>query len=235
MEQREAEFKRINRIFSWVYIIFGAVLIAAYALRRDTYHLGISLGIPLVPAVLALIYRVLRIRPVEQLSFSALAFVFLSYPLGCCVDFYRIVPGFDKLAHTLSGVFVSQLALALYYALKPGRRIERQDCRLALAFMFLGSMAVAGLWEIAEYFLNLLTGIDVQRVQTTGVNDTVQDMIVCMLGTLATLPLAAQMCRGGRNIIADGVRAFVEINLSTHAPANSKPSSGGEDAGKADG
>lgn len=214
MEQREAKFRQINRVFRWVYVSFGVALIVVYAFQRDAYHLGISLGVPLVPAALALIYRVLRVRPVQQISFSVLAFVFLSYPLGCCVDFYRLVPGFDKLAHTLSGVFVSQLALALYYALKPGHRIEQKDGRLALAFMFLGSMAVAGMWEIAEYFLNLLTGLDVQRVLTTGVSDTVQDMIVCMLGTLATLPFAAQMCRGGHNLVTGGVQAFVEINLS---------------------
>ena len=124
-----------------------------------------------------------------------------------------MIPGFDKVAHTLSGVFVSLLCLILFYALKPGHAVEPRDAALAAAFMFLGSMAVAGLWEIGEYLVSLLVGLDLQRVEATGVADSMQDMIVAMVGTLATLPFALRLTRGKRDLLTGAVEAFVELNL----------------------
>ncbi len=215
MERREAKYRKINAGFTAFYLIFCAGLVVVYAIRRDMYHLGISLGTLLAPAGIRFIYRIFRWRSVEQLNFLVLAFVFLAYPLGACVDFYREIPGFDKLAHALSGAFVGLLCLVLYYAVKPGHAIERRDRALALCFVFFGSMAVAGLWEIAEYFVNRITGIDVQRVAATGVADTMQDMIVCLLGTVALLPFASMLCDGRHNALTGGVEAFVELNLKS--------------------
>lgn len=215
MERREAKYRRINTGFTAFYLLFCAALVAVYAVQRDMYHLGISLGALLVPVGIRLIYRIFHWRSVEQLNFLVLAFIFLAYPLGACVDFYREIPGFDKLAHTLSGAFVGLLCLILYYAVKPGHAIERRDRALAMCFVFFGSMAVAGLWEIAEYFVNLITGIDVQRVATTGVADTIQDMIVCMIGTVALLPFVSMLCDGRHNALTGSVEAFVELNLKS--------------------
>ena len=213
MEQREAKYRQINRIFTAFYLIFCAALVVIYAIQRDMYHLGISAGAALVPAAIVLFYRIFHFRPVEQLNFLVLAFLFLAWPLGSCVDFYRMVPGFDKLAHTLSGAFVGLLCLILYYALKPGHAIESKDCALALCFMFFGSMAVAGLWEIGEYALSLITGRDLQNVAATGVGDSMRDMIVCMIGTLATLPAAAHLVDGRCRLFSGAVHAFGEKNL----------------------
>lgn len=210
---REKRFAKINRIFFALYLAFCAVLIAAYAVRKDGYHLIISLGAPLVLPALALFYKVFGLKRVQQLDFLIVAFTFLAYPLGSCLDLYRILPGFDKAAHCLSGVFVSILCLVLYYALKPGHAIEKSDAALAIAFTFFGSMAVAGLWEISEYVLSGIVKIDLQRVLTTSVSDSMLDMIVCLIGTLVTLPFVKRLCDGKRDILTGAAEAFVELNL----------------------
>ena len=213
MEQREARFAKVNRIFLAFYYLFSAVLIVVYAIRKDGYHLGISIGTLAIPPALALFYRITRLKRVHQLDFLILAFTFLAYPLGSCLDFYRILPGFDKVAHTLSGVFVSVLCLVLYYFLKPGHAVEARDATLAMVFTFFGSMAVAGLWEIAEYLISFVVGLDLQRVAATGVADSMQDMIVCMIGTLVTLPFVHRLCHGKTDPLTGAVSAFVELNL----------------------
>ena len=213
MEQREARFAKVNRIFLAFYYLFSAVLIVVYAIRKDGYHLGISIGTLAIPPALALFYRITRLKRVHQLDFLILAFTFLAYPLGSCLDFYRILPGFDKVAHTLSGVFVSVLCLVLYYLLKPGHAVEARDAALAMVFTFFGSMAVAGLWEIAEYLISFVVGLDLQRVAATGVSDSMQDMIVCMIGTLVTLPFVHRLCHGKADPLTGAVSAFVELNL----------------------
>ena len=70
-------------------------------------------------------------------------------------------------------------------------------------------MAVAGLWELGEYAISLLTGRDVQHAIDTGVGDTMQDMLVCMLGTLATLPLLQSVAMGRHSFLTGPVDAFL--------------------------
>ena len=210
---REARFRKVNAWFLAVYGLFSAVLIVVYAVKGDGYHLGISVGTLAVPPALELFYRLLRLKRVEQLNFLVLAFTFIAYPLGSCLDFYPMLPGFDKVAHTLSGVFVSLLCAGLFYALKPGHRVEEKDAGLAMAFVFFGSMAVAGLWEIGEYLLSGIVGRDLQRVAATGVSDSMQDMIVAMAGTLATLPFVWRLTRGKRDVLTGAVDAFIALNL----------------------
>ena len=74
-------------------------------------------------------------------------------------------------------------------------------------------MAVAGLWEIAEYLISFVVGLDLQRVAATGVSDSMQDMIVCMIGTLVTLPFVHRLCHGKADPLTGAVSAFVELNL----------------------
>ena len=54
-----------------------------------------------------------------------------------------------------------------------------------------------GYEEIGEYFLSMLTGIDMQRVATMGIHDSMQDMIVCLIGTVALLPSTSRYFRRG--------------------------------------
>ena len=192
----EQRFHRINRVFYPFYFAFNLACALYYGARWDAYHFGIALGTLIIPALPELFYRLFRLRRVEQLNFCALAFSFLGYTLGAVVDLYQRIPGFDKLVHTLSGAFVSMLMLCVYCAAHPDGRPGADERLLAVLFVFFGSMAVAGLWEICEYAVHAITGRDVQRVLLTGVDDTMQDMIVCLAGTLIYLPQVSRFCRG---------------------------------------
>ena len=192
----ERRFHRINRAFYPLYFAFNLACALYYGARWDAYHFGIALGTLLIPALPELFYRLFRLRRVEQLNFCVLAFSFLGYTLGAVVDLYQRVPGFDKLVHTLSGAFVSMLCLCVCCAARPGKKPEADERLLAMLFVFFGSMAVAGLWEICEYAVHAITGRDVQRVLLTGVDDTMQDMIVCLVGTLIYLPQVSRFCQG---------------------------------------
>ena len=148
----------------------------------------------------------------HQLTFVVLLFTLLGYTLGSVWEFYLLIPNFDKVVHMLSGVFVSMLALTLYCVVKPEHKLDACNCATAMLFVFFASMAVAGLWEITEYFVNLITGRDVQRVAATGVGDTMQDMIVCLIGTLAYLPLVRRACHGKSSVWTGMAEAFIENN-----------------------
>lgn len=213
LETREAQFHRIYKFCVALWYAMSVIMIIVYAAKADMYHLSISLGTFVVPPFIALFHRLFRLRPSWQLNTLVLGFVFIAYPLGGCVDFYRVVPHFDKLAHTLSGVFVSALCIALYCALAPAHRIGLQDMYLALAFTFFGSMAVAGMWELGEYAVAAIVKMDLQRVAATGVSDSMNDMLVCMAGTIAALPAVANLAKGRGGPLSSPIRAFVETNF----------------------
>ena len=57
IDRSEARYALVNRIFFPLYLLLCAVLAAVYALKRDGYHLGISLGALAIPIAMALFYR----------------------------------------------------------------------------------------------------------------------------------------------------------------------------------
>ena len=213
LQRRQQRARTVYRVFASCFCLLCVSLVIFYAVRRDTYHFGISLGALVFPAAIPLVWMLPFLKRVWSLDCLILGFVFIAYPLGSCVDLFHWLPGFDKVAHTLSGTFVSILALILYYVLKPGHSIERQDKALATTFMVLVSLAVAGLWEIWEYALAGVVGRDLQNVTTTGVADSMQDMIVCALGTLATVPIALRLSDGKRGLLSNTVRDTISLHF----------------------
>lgn len=191
VRKREALFQRVNKILMIVYIAFAVVLGCVNIAKGLPYFYLLSFGSILIfPAVLGA-YRLFHLQRSHQLEFIIYLYTFLAFPLGVAGTFYHVVPYYDKIMHTMSGVLTVALALPLYYKLRPGSIVQKEDRNQAMAFCLLAALAVAGLWEIGEYILSLLTGMDNQRVLTTGIHDTMQDMIVCTIGALLTLPSMA--------------------------------------------
>ncbi len=211
--RREAKFSKINRVFFPAYAVLCAGAAIYYGVRMDWYHFPLSLLAMTMPLLIVFAFRLVHARRSSQLDFMILLFILLAYPFGSILEFFQLIPHYDKFCHTLSGAFVSMLALALFLMVCPGHRVTRENLALALLFVFFASMAVAGLWEISEYFVHAITGRDVQRVALTGVDDTMQDMIVCMIGTLAYLPAIVRLGHGRSNVFTGPAEAFAAKNL----------------------
>lgn len=207
---------RSQRIYH--YVLFGYLLascaMAVYWLtRKDAYQLFQAVGTMVMPLVYLGAYKLLRIRRAYQFDIVILAFTFLAYSLGVGARWYKIIPNYDKIMHTLSGTFTMFLALPAFYFLKPEKQPKPQDFALALCFCLALTLSVAGLWEICEYFLNMITGLDVQNAAATGVVDTMQDMIVCMVGALFMIPpMAAYYRKGRKGFTMGAVVSFVAQN-----------------------
>lgn len=208
----EEKFARINRFFIPFYLFLSVAAAVYYGVHRDGYHFWTSLGTLALPAGLAVFYPLFKLKSVHQLNFLVLAFSMLGHTLGSALEFYQRIPHFDKLVHMLSGVFVSILCLGLYLCIRADAPLTRNERLLAILFVFFGSMAVAGLWEIIEYAVHAVTGRDVQKVAATGINDTMQDMIVCLVGTILYLPAVSALFKGKQNFWAGAALAFVEKN-----------------------
>lgn len=106
-------------------------------------------------------------------------FVFLAQVLGSVVGLYHKFNGYDKIVHLISGIVSSFLGLYIIY------KTNKSDNKIFnIIFIISITLSVALLWEVIEFSIDNIFNTDVQWVATTGVNDTMTDMICALLGTL---------------------------------------------------
>lgn len=106
-------------------------------------------------------------------------FIFLAQFLGCVVNLYNIISWYDLFTHFLSGIFTFVLG---FIVLKRFNVYNSKNKVMNIIFC-LGFVAiVALLWEIFEFSMDNLIGSNLQHNLDTGVNDTMEDLIVATLG-----------------------------------------------------
>lgn len=209
---RDERFRPVTLATEILYALFSVYLVISGAVRGDTYRLVMALGTFFLYPLFWAFYKVFHFKRGYHMEFCVFVFTFLAYPLGGTAEFYQKIQGFDKVAHTLSGVFVAVLALALYLYLERERPLKAHSVPTAVLFVFFTSMAVAGLFELCEWTAAAITGRDLQHVLGTGVNDTMQDMLVCLIGTLLFCPLVPRFYRGGYDPLTGAVAGFLGKN-----------------------
>ncbi len=196
------------------YVAVGLGLAAVFAGVKNWYLMGQSLGTIAALGAIFGVLRLLKIKPVYSMYAVVIAFTFGAYTLGVACAMYQWLPGYDKLLHTLSGTMTMMLALPLFYTVKHNHRVEREDCALAAVFCLMTALAVAGVWEIAEYAASMVISTDPQCVAATGVSDTMIDMIVCSIGALAAVPSLLRYYRTGEGgVLYTPLEVFLEKNL----------------------
>lgn len=210
--ERDERFRPVALATKILYALFSAYLVISGAVRGDSYRFVMGLGTYFLFPLFWALYRVFRWKSGYQLEFCVYVFTFLAYPLGGTAEFYQKIRGFDKVAHTLSGVFVALLALALFLYLERNRPLREHNAPTAVLFVFFCSMAVAGLFEVCEWAAAAITGRDLQHVLGTGVNDTMQDILVCLVGTLLFCPLVPRFYRGKYDPLTGAVAGFLAKN-----------------------
>lgn len=173
---------------SWVcrvFVLFLCLLGIGYSvpvlLEGNLYEVLIRLSI-LFTAFLPTICRRwfhLHITPIVEIIY--LIFLFFGHFLGSIVGLYNEIPLFDKFVHMFSGVLTACLALIL---LNNIGKYQEKSMIFNILFMVSFTLAVASFWEFFEYGADIFFKADAQHVSTTGVNDTMLDMIVAFLGSI---------------------------------------------------
>ena len=189
----EAHTRKVHKLVLAGYAAASILIMIVYIILDMPYFYWQSVGTLFILPLLWGVYRMLGMRPVHRLDIVVVCYTFLAYTIGVVLRAYKVIPFYDKLMHMMSGTLTMMLAYPVFYLLKPNHTVERRDFPLAAIFCLCAAIAFAGLWEIGEYIICLLTGIDTQVVQTAGIHDTMQDMIVCTIGALAFLPFMGEV------------------------------------------
>ncbi len=165
--------KKINNLIIVVLSVVSYI-IALYNLKRKIlvrFLIGISsLIVFLVPKII----RKFKIEISNKLELSYLIFVVFAYFLGTVINFYDRIPNYDTLMHFLSGVFEAYISIELF---------KKKDLLDILGFVALVSVG----WEIFEFISSIILNVDPQKVELTGVTDTMKDLIVALIGAILIL------------------------------------------------
>ena len=204
---KEKKFEKWLKAAQILYII-GAVVVFSMGIYGKSPYTYINGACTLfVFLILYLARRIFHVEAGVQLETYIYIFSFLGWTLGGAASVYNLLPGFDKVVHTLSGVFVSSLALAAFYMMERGR--DKNNKVLKYCFVFFTSVAIAGLFEICEFSLAPVMQRDLQHVLDTGVTDTMMDIIVCTVGTVISLFIMHRSDKGKHDFITDAAMGFV--------------------------
>jgi len=175
--------KKIVNILIFIIILVSIVFGIYEIINNDIYEALICLTIiPIVylPKIIRKIFK-FDISNINEIIF--IVFVFLAHFLGSILNFYNNIYFYDKLIHFLSGGVVA--VLALEFLIKNNRYDKKY---LFNIIYILGiSALIATFWEYFEYISDSIFKKDAQNVLTTGVNDTMQDMLVATLGSILFL------------------------------------------------
>lgn len=119
-------------------------------------------------------------------------FLYCAIILGEVRNFYYLVPHWDTILHTSSGVMLGALGFSLVSILNDSDKIPVNLSPAFIAvFAFCFAVALGSVWEIYEFLMDLLAGTNMQKfmlengeklVGQAALADTMKDIIVDTTG-----------------------------------------------------
>ena len=175
--------KKVLEIINYLLVIIAVVVSYYFVFTRDN-QIGLILKDASIIITITLPYIIEKLfhkKVTLLVKTSYILFVFVAQFLGVTVELYNSVAYFDKFTHWLSGVGSALFSLLILDAFK---MYKNKNLLFNILWMIAITLSIASLWECFEYIANMFFGGDAQRVATTGVNDTMQDILVALLGSI---------------------------------------------------
>jgi hypothetical protein len=160
-------------------IRLALLLVGAYALARGRWSVAFAAAGTLLLSYLPLLLASsIRIKLPLQFQLASTLFLYASIFLGEVGDYYERFWWWDVVLHAGSAFafgFVGFLTLYLLYA---RHKLKASPFLLSL-FAFTFGLAIGAIWEIFEFAMDQLFGLNMQK---NGLRDTMWDLIVDGLG-----------------------------------------------------
>lgn len=196
--------KKINLLLIVLTSIGGIYYGINRIIDGEFYRFLICLSIIPVMLVPKILKKCFKTNLTSTIEFIYLVFVFGAHFLGSIVDFYHIVNNYDKIMHLLFGIITAFLGL---YTLINLGKYDQKNIFFNVLFIISFVLMIAAFWEFFEYFSDILFKQDAQNVLTTGIHDTMKDMIAAFLGSILFNIVYVYEVKSGNNIIANKLTA----------------------------
>lgn len=201
-------------------VVLQLIMVIGLALsiyEQQWLNAGAICGILLLTALPTLVFRRWKVFVPPELELLAIAFIFAALFLGETRGYYGRFWWWDIALHTTSGVLLGIFGFLLVYVLNG---IPRLDLHMRPGFVaffaFCFALAIGALWEIFEFAMDQLAGMNMQKPflgDPSGLTDTMWDLIVDALGALAiAISGYLYLKRGMASPIERWTRQFVAGN-----------------------
>lgn len=208
----------IHRRLTFVLQAILVVEVIAAVWRQQWLTAAITIGIITVtfgPFFLAKLFRVF-IPP--EFVLLAIAFIFASLFLGEVHGYYSRFWWWDIALHSSSGFALGIIGFLLVHVLN-----ETEDIGVHMKpgfvafFAFLFAVGIGALWEIFEFSMDSLFGMNMQKEMfgdPSGLTDTMWDLIVDTLGALLIAVLGYGYVKTARNesFLERWIDSFIKSN-----------------------
>lgn len=124
------------------------------------------------------VLRLIGVKVSKRFEIAYLLFLIPAMVVGIDFDVYKIVYPFDKIVHTLSGVLTAFGAREIID--QASGKPDQMWFKALFSMAFVAFVAV--LWECFEFSADQIAGMHMQELISTGVADTMFDMIVALIG-----------------------------------------------------
>lgn len=197
-------------------ILLVEVILAVYNLQWLTAAITtLIIAITLFPLFMGKFFRVF-IPP--EFVLLAVVFIFASLFLGEVRGYYTRFWWWDIVLHTGSGFLLGILGFLLVHILNETEKIDiHMNPGFVALFAFVFAVAIGALWEIFEFTMDGVFGMDMQKEMLgdpSGLTDTMWDLIVDSLGALVIAMLGYGYIKKAKNksFLERWIRAFIERN-----------------------
>lgn len=166
----------LSLVIELIYFIMNPIITVDNILLLLSY-----IPVIFIPRIFNYIFKKSKIKITDDIEFAYLIFLILAFLFGSIMGGYSKIYWYDSFTHLLSGVFTAFMAPIL---LKWLNRYNKKDIVFNIIYIILVTLSVAVLWECTEFTIDKILGTDTQKVLTTGVNDTMKDMICALVGSI---------------------------------------------------
>ena len=200
--QKTSNLAKLDLSIKFLIVISGVALTIMHFVDPVTWHklpsYLVTIVLPFVPDLIAKI----NLHTSTKLRLAYSLFLVIAMVFGIDLDWYKNLiifgyPSYDKIVHTLSGVFSAFLAKEILDNVYDGKdsavkststsstsAVKIKKYSTAFAFLFIVSFVffIAAAWECFEFSYDQLCGGHMQELNAPGIGDTMGDIISAGIG-----------------------------------------------------
>ncbi|MDO4759173.1 MAG: hypothetical protein Q4A30_00060 [Candidatus Saccharibacteria bacterium] len=182
----------INKVLKWAISLTGLTLVVMHFYARENWpkiwSYIATIILPWVPEILAK----MGLKFSRRLELAYLWFLMPAMVMGIDFEGYKNIWAFDKLVHGLSGGLTLVVGLEFWQILASKmnwKKVTKQE-KVLKSWFAMGIVAIIAVgWECFEFFYDQFCDGRMQQLVSTGVADTMWDLVMAMIGGIIILTL----------------------------------------------
>ena len=211
----------LNPLHYRISYVLEAILLLQIAVALWNAHwqtAAITGGIVILTLVPLLMERRFRVHIPAEFEVLAIAFVFAALFLGEVRGYYTRFWWWDIALHTFSGLLLGMVGFLLVHLLNETDEIDiNMKPGFVALFAFLFAAGIGTAWEIFEYAMDTIFGLDMQKAMwgdPSGLTDTMWDLIVDLLGAATISILGYGYLKSGmkESFLERWIQKFIDSN-----------------------